>query len=240
MRTHRRSGIFWISLLMIFYCAMTRADELPDDGQLWGSVTATGSFGVMNRDWRRLQFWLEGHGRFGQDMTTVSQGLLRPGLGYALSEKLSLWGGYAFIVTDQPFAAREFDEHRLWQQVLWTDTTPVGTVTLRSRFEQRFAVTGADAALRFRQLVKWSWPIPFAGGFSLVAANEVFVNVSNADWGPRQGLDQNRAFAGLGYAFDQHVKAEIGYMNQYIDRPIDPDRMSHILGINLLLNLPAD
>lgn len=200
-------------------------------------MTANGSLGVVDPRLKKLRYWLEGVGRFGNDISDLSQGMIRPGLGYSLSDKTSIWLGYAYVFTDAPFAKRGFDEHRIWQQFLWTQPTKqVGTLTSRSRLEQRFAETGDDVAFRFRQLFKISWPIPFNPSFSLVASDEVFVNISNADWGPRQGLDQNRAFVGAGYNFDKHIKTEIGYMNQYIDRPVNPDRMDHILSVNLLLN----
>jgi hypothetical protein len=216
------------------------ADDLADDGQVWGNVTATGSLDGLGVGWHGWRYWLEGQGRFGNDMSNLSQGLIRPAVGYTLSDHASVWGGYAYIYTDTPFASRAFDEHRLWQQFLWTQATDFGSFTSRSRFEQRFASTGDDAALRFRQLFKLSWPIPVAKDFSLVTSEEIFVNLSNADWGPHGGLDQNRAFAGIGYTFDKHIKAEVGYMNQFINRPTSPDRMTHILALNLIINYPSN
>ena len=42
---------------------------------------------------------------------------------------------------------------------------------------------------------------------------------------------------GLGYNLTKEIKSEVGYMNQYINRPLTPiDRNDHILSINLYLN----
>jgi hypothetical protein len=207
-----------------------------EDFQTWGNITATGGLGFIDPQLQRFRYWLEGQGRFGDDTSVFSQGMVRPGLGYALSSRASIWLGYAWIPTGEPFTQKPFDEHRIWQQFLWTDRWSVGAFTSRSRLEQRFADSGDDVGWRFRQLFKLSWPIPMAPKFSLVGADEVFININKADWGPDHGLDQNRAFAGIGYNFDEHVKTEIGYMNQYIHKTNAPDRMDHILSVNLLLN----
>jgi hypothetical protein len=223
------------SALMLF-TSSTQA-ELVDDSQLWSNITLNTGLGVVDPRLKNFRFWLDGQGRFGNNFSDLSQGQIRPGLGYSLSDKTTVWLGYVYTFTSSPFAKRDFDEHRIWQQFLWTQPTKQwGTLTSRTRLEQRFAETGNDVAWRVRQMFKISWPIPFNPSFSLVASDEVFVNLSNADWGPNQGLDQNRAFVGAGYNFDKHIKTEIGYMNQFIDRPVSPDRMDHILSVNLLLN----
>ena len=64
-----------------------------EDFQTWGNVTATGSLGVINPDLQKMKYWLEGQGRFGNDTSQFSQGMLRAGLGYAVAEKVSVWLG---------------------------------------------------------------------------------------------------------------------------------------------------
>ena len=83
--------------------------------------------------------------------------MVRPGLGYALNENVSLWLGYAYIPTMAPFTNDDFSENRIWQQFLWSDKTSLGTYSLRTRFEERF-VGQPDVAYRFRQLAKLSYP----------------------------------------------------------------------------------
>jgi len=96
--------------------------------------------------------------------------------------------------------------------------------------------TGEDVGWRFRQLLKLSTPLPFAADFSLVLTDEYFANINRTDWNADDGFDQNRVFAGLGYNYDKNTRTEIGYMNQYIRKAAAPDRMSHILSVNLYLN----
>jgi len=210
--------------------------KTAEDFQTWGNITATGSLRVFSPELKNFKYWLEGQGRFGEDTSRFSQGMLRTGLGYALDGNTSLWLGYAFIPTEEPFTTMPFDEHRIWQQLLWNKIFSFGTITSRSRFEQRFAQTGDDVGWRFRQLLKISSPLPFAPDFSLVATDEYFANLNRTDWGADDGFDQNRLFTGIGYNFNKNVKTEIGYMNQYIRKNQAPDRISHILSVNLYLN----
>lgn len=208
---------------------------MTEDSQVWSSILVTGTLKPVGENWR---FWLEGIGRFGNDMSTLSQGMIRPAIGYALNEHGSFWLGYAHVVTDTPFAGTSFDEDRVWQQFLWTQPLGAGTAQSRSRLEQRFADKGSDTGWRLRQLFKLAWPISRVRPLSLVASDEVFVNFDDSDWGPRTGFDQNRAFAGFGYAIGNTLQIEVGYLNQFIAQSTGPDRMTHALAISLMTSIP--
>ena len=222
-------------ILSIPQVPAAHAEDLLEDSQVWGAITSTGTLKPLGDKWR---FWLEGQGRFGNDMSTLSQGILRPGVGYALNEHASIWLGYAHVFTDTPFTRTSFDEDRVWQQFLWTQALGAGTFTTRARLEQRFFDNVSDTGWRYRHLFKVSYPIKGIPNVSAVAFDEVFVNLDDVAGGPQAGLDQNRAFARMGYAFSKVVKTEIGYLNQYIDRPTNPNRMTHALAINLFLSFP--
>ena len=214
------------------------ANDLTDF-QVWGNITATGNFGFANPDnpfLKKLKWWTEGQGRFGDNASHFSQALVRPGLGYQLNNTTSLWAGYAWAPTESPFAKVPFSEQRVWQQVLWRDKFSFGIVQARSRLEERMAPQlGSDVGMRYRQLLKLSVPLSFAPGFSYIVQDEVFVALNTADWIPRRGLDNNRFFTGIGYAFTKEITGEIGYMNHYIVRR-GANLMDHILSINLLAN----
>ena len=58
-------------------------------------------------------------------------------------------------------------------------------------------------------------------------------------WPPhyeRDGLDQNRAFIGLGAKLAPGASTEVGYLNQYVNRRGRPDALNHIASITLLLS----
>ena len=208
--------------------------SLREDFQTWTNITANGSFGLLDPRLSKFRFWLEGQGRFGNDSTTLSQGILRPGLGYSLTDRASVWLGYAFIPTMEPFTRNDLNENRIWQQLLWTPQTPFGPITSRTRFEQRFT-RAPDVSYRFRQMVRYAYPLDFAPGFMLVGWDEIFLNL-NSTGTFTAGFDQNRVFVGVGYNIDEHVRTELGYMNQYIYRDTTEDFMTHALSANLFLN----
>ncbi|MBE7526269.1 DUF2490 domain-containing protein [Betaproteobacteria bacterium PRO4] len=229
------------------------AGRTVEDFQVWGNITAQGNFGFINPDnpdLKKFRWWMEGQGRFGNDASQFTQAIVRPGLGYAITDKIVIWAGYAWTPTAEPLVLKPrhpFDEHRIWQQVTWADDFSFGKLSLRSRFEQRFfdhdaPVSGSnDVAYRFRQLVKLAIPVTMIDpNLSFIVQNEVFValnTVSNPGFISR-GFDQNRAFIGLGYKAHQNATVEMGYMNQFIDRRHNPrpDQMMHNLVVNLFLN----
>ncbi len=226
----------FLAVCLCLYASLSVAASPPlhEDFQTWTNITANGSFGLIDPKLQKLRFWLEGQGRFGYDSTTLSQGILRPGLGYSFADNASVWLGYAFIPTMEPFTRNAFNENRIWQQILWTPQTPLGPLTSRTRFEQRFTLN-PDVSYRFRQLFRLAYPLSFAPGFMLVGWEELFLNL-NSTGGIVAGFDQNRAFAGVGYQFDEHIRTEVGYMNQYIYRDTTDDFVNHVLSISLLLN----
>ncbi len=108
---------------------------------------------------------------------------------------------------------------------MWSGSTPFGNFTFRPRLEQRWQAHGSDTSSRFRQFLKFSWPISSLPGTDFVVRDEVFVNLCyDTDWGPRLqshlGFDQNRGFVWFGYRFRPEIRTEVGYMNQHA-YPVD-------------------
>ena len=79
---------------------------------------------------------------------------------------------------------------------------------------------------------------PFTKEWSGIASEEIFFNLNSVNWGPTQGFDQNRVFVGAGYKFNDIVKTEFGYMNQYVNRNLKADFIDHQLSLNLFVNVP--
>jgi len=209
-----------------------------NDNQTWGNVTAVGSLSSLNSALKNFKYWAEFQGRFGDNTSRFSQAIIRPGIGYVINPTTSVWLGYALVHTAEPFSKATFNERRIWQQLSLNDKFSFGTASSRTRLEERLVPSlGDDTSLRLRQMFKIWVPLTAAPAYSLVASDEYFLNLNNSDWGPRRGFDQNRAFIGMGYDFDKEIKAEIGYMNQYINRPrTSINRNDHILSINFYLN----
>lgn len=222
---------------LLLYCPVIAAKDI-NDFHTWGTATAVGSLESFYPALMNFKYWAEFQGRFGDDTSRLSQAIIRPGIGYALNNTTSVWMGYALVHTAEPFSKTTFNERRFWQQLLWSDNFTFGSVSSRSRLEERLAPRlGDDTAMRFRQMFKISVPLTAAPAYRVVASDEYFLNLNNNDWGPRRGFNQNRAFIGLGHNFNKGINYEIGYMNQYIHRNLAPiNQNNHILSINFYFN----
>jgi len=223
--------------LLCMGLAMTldlQAETEPNNG-LWMMKASQGVLGSKDSPYR---WWLDAHLRYSDDANDFEQSIFRPGLGYALPNNHTLWAGYGWIA-NSPEMGDTFHEHRFWQQHSWK--TKVGSFGLasRSRLEQRFREGSQDdAGWRFRQFIKLTRPILDDGPFYWSLWDEVFLNLNDTDWGAESGLDRNRIFAGIGWQPKSmpYLKAEVGYLNQLIDRPTGINRMDHLLSLNVFLN----
>ncbi len=160
--------------------------------------------------------------------------LIRPAVFYKLTERASVWLGYANVRTRR-VSSGDIEENTLWQQFTYTAKLSKVSLQSRTRLEQRDLETGDDLGHRIRQLVRVTRPLMSDPKLSLIAWNELFVNFNDTDWGARSGFDQNRLFLGMGYSFSPKFRMEAGYLNQYIDTA-SVDRRNNVLAITFSAN----
>jgi hypothetical protein len=217
------------------------AKAATEDNGAWIGVFANGKLPPSLNDptgsWR---LWLDAQLRLGDDAGTFAQGVVRVGVGYALSEAWSLWAGYAYIRTEPPYATTATNEQRIWEQAIWNGAIGPTKLSSRTRLEQRFFSGGPDTGWRLREFVKLVQPLGAESAWSLVVSDEIFVNLNNANFGSKHsaaaGLDRNRFFVGPGINLNQTVRIEFGYMNQYTFRNNGPDKNDQILAANVFFN----
>jgi hypothetical protein len=151
--------------------------------------------------------------------------LLRTGLDYYLARGPRLTLGYAFVET-YPYGdfavANAFPEHRIWQQLLTTQTLGKIKLAHRYRIEQRMIGNAATGAFengrfehRFRYMAKAT--INFTEGDHPVFGavyDEIFINAGKEV--AYNLFDQNRLYAALGYTFSPAWKLEVGYLYQLV------------------------
>jgi hypothetical protein len=161
------------------------ADERPSEHayQTWLAAFAHGSLRG------RLWLWTDAHLRLYEDFAPAAA-IVRPGLGWQAHPTLYLTGGYGWTPSWQrPDGGLDFtDEHRTWQQVLWTPSDPVTGrgAMIRVRLEQRFRpADGAATGLRLRAMWRGQVPISKAHGLLFVVWNELFVGLNAPAWGQR-------------------------------------------------------
>ncbi|GAB4205703.1 MAG: DUF2490 domain-containing protein [Sandaracinaceae bacterium] len=155
--------------------------------------------------------------------------LVRPGLSWRVHPAFFLTVGYAWTPSwrqrpePRSWGSLDFtDEHRVWEQALLVsqdDASGIGG-QVRVRLEQRLRTSGGgDVGLRLRVFLRGQVPLVPDRSVLFVLWDELFVPLSDADWGQRAGFDQNRLFVGLAWqAVPGALRLELGAMSQWIVR----------------------
>lgn len=224
--------LFLIALTLVLLTGMpAHAEDTEEDGRHWFNINATGAMPLENWRW-----YAELQPRWRDEGKHFDQALLRPAVSYALSKQASVWLGYAYVLTD-PAGKSSFEEHRFWQQLLYNFTPIYGTnIQSRTRYEQRLIEDSNDTGYKLRQLFRFTMPSSLSPQLQWVFYDEYFVNLNSTDYGAVRGFDQNRAFLGVNWALNPQTKLEVGYLNQYVNRPRVDDVENHVLSTTLMLN----
>lgn len=211
------------------------AGDVDQDSVAWAAWVAQGDLSFIDPDWTRGRFLFDAQLRWREDISTHEMSLLRPGVGYALSDRWTAHLGYAWIQTYPDSGIRL--EHRPWEQLQWRDALGAWTGISRSRLEHRFFEGEDDVGNRFRQMFRGTCPLVGPPSPYLALSDELFFDLDDTSWGQRTGMRQNRAFAGIGWFLDEkrQIAIEVGYLNQWLDRP-GSDRMNHVLAVTLFTN----
>jgi hypothetical protein len=152
--------------------------------------------------------------------------LVRPGITYYINSKNNATVGYLLATTKTEMIGSSpinTEEHRIWEQYIFTHKLKSSFVTHRGRLEQRFIeqLNGDEIfAQRFRYFVRLLQPLQgkvdvFSKGPFVALQNEVFLNIQNKDLLNNSVFDQNRLYIAGGYRFSKKVDLEVGYLNQY-------------------------
>ena len=238
VRRHGGRILLLVSFLCMTFLLCNRANaQAVHDFGAWFSINTQGKLKAHDPE-SRLRWWFDGHLRYLDDSDGFNQSIFRPGIGYQLTPNTNVWVGYAWINELPASGNPVFDENRIWQQVLWSKKVGQRKLFSRSRLEQRFVETGSDTGWRFRQFVKADRPLYEGSPVSLVAWDEVFIDLNETDFGQQGSFSQNRAFLGLGRKFSgpSSPKLEVGYLNQFLRQRSAGDRFNHILSVNWFLS----
>jgi hypothetical protein len=205
--------------------AGTASAQTVTDARVWTSLTVQGR--PAAGPWR---WTMETILRTREGVSDIDTLVLRPAVGYAIGARTTISAGYAHSAAFLA-AGGVSNEHRIFQQLLW-QRSGAWTIGLRTRFEQRFLEGNSGTSLRARQQIRISRPLASASRWTVVGWDEVSVHL-NTTARFTQGVDQNRAFAGLGRTLSRQARIEVGYLNQFVVGG-DPNRVNHVLfcGVN--------
>lgn len=204
-----------MSMALLSTVSCPAAAEVATTWGSWAQIVAEGDLHLVDPRLDKLRLWLEGQGRWNEDWRHFYQGVVRVALGYSLSDRATLWVGYNFVPTQlqgKPYFATQ----EVWPGFRYILPTEYGTFMFRTMLDVNF-IRGDDARFRPRQLFRFLRPFEFERRLSFVVWDEVFVRINSTEWGGPAGFDQNRAFIGIGWSFTPEVRAELGYMNQFVE-----------------------
>ena len=230
-----------MKLLLSFFSVIFMAFPLSgsateNDPGAWIVFSTTDAFQTDGQD-SRWHYWFDAQARYFDLGSGANQWLARPGIGYAISDNVNGWVGYARFRARNS-AGDVADENRYWQQIDWTaGRWNDGRISMRVRLEQRSISVGDDVGLVLRYRAKYVRPIGQNGSTSLIVAIEPFVDLRDTDWGGDSGLGQNRVLIGFGRRLSDQLSIEAGYMNQYIWRDNAENRVNHLGVLNFKVKL---
>jgi len=218
-----------VIILLITCIGVARgADEDPG---IWLILSATGQFDSP-AEASRWHWWFDGQARYFDRENDVDQYLLRPAVGYKLTEQTSAWLGVASIVTMDELGNRR-EERRLWQGLSWSRELGNGKkLALRTRIAERRRDTGDGTAVWLRQRVALTIPVPNRDNIAWAIALEPFIDFRDTEWGANTGLSQFRSSVGARFRLRDRLSLESGYMNQYFPRDDQRDVSNHLVYLN--------
>lgn len=166
-------------------------------------------------------------------ITNWQQSLSRIGIDYKLSPNVMVTGGYGFIVTfpygDQPIKHKAH-EHRIWEQMIITQSSGRFFFNHRFRLEQRYLEnrldngdgTSSKDGYTYRNRARYRFLVNFPLNKSSMEKGTVFLSAYDEvflQFGPNFGinyLDQNRLYGSVGYMFSSNANFQIGYLNHFV------------------------
>ena len=211
--------------VFVFYIseAKTQIKTVTPSEQIWTGYFNQSRFSKRWGMWVDLQ--LRTKDEFVQDL---SQGLLRAGLTYYITNDVKATAGYAFINHFPADGHQDVSqpEHRPWQQLQWHNryakTRTMQWIRLEERFRRNIlndSTLGKGNAFNFRARYNLLFQVPLTNkqvlnkAFSFIANDEIHINFGKKVL--YNYFDQNRFFLGFAYHVNPHDNIQFGYSNVF-------------------------
>ncbi len=198
-------------------------------------------------------YHLEAQFLIDDEMRFLVQNLFRVGVLYYPSKQAQVAVGYAHSATFSAKYEDYFEENRIWQhfQHMYKWAGQKNYFINRVRLEERFidqlglenavvkvVKTNYDTRLRYlnRNLFRLVRFTDNQNEFYAVIQDEFFMNFKNNE-SNSHFFDQNRFIVGLGINYNNIIRFETGYMNQYLNPPKGNDVVYHLISFRISHNL---
>lgn len=229
-------------------CTSGVSQKTFQNQQVWFSYT--GQYKV-SKNWG---YHIEAQFRLDNQLQQNLQDAFRIGGIYFLSPNENLIGGYALVNVFNKSLDKFFRENRFWEQYQinkkWSNNK--NTFTNRFRLEQRWVQhlatdIGESNTMnyqnRFRYLNRNLFHIMNlrSTGEEIygIVQDEVFLTLGDNKINSKV-IDQNRFLIGLGLNYNNNIRLELGYVNQFVTASAGNNVMNHVVSISLLQNLDLE
>ncbi len=176
--------------------------------------------------------------------STDLQLYIQPSLIYKFKKQLNFSFSYTYQ-RNNPFRTIFVNEHRLWQQAMFTKNLKLGKLTNRIRFEERFienkVIGNYPLSTRLRYQIGFTMPLKKNGKetnlYYLNTSNEFYFSLS----GQKNALfSENWAYFGLGVNLSAKSKFEMGYLFQTLVRNPEKDlRFLNLIQVTWITNFSS-
>lgn len=223
-------------LVMLLLClpVLGFSKSVVEDTQIWVPINTNVKLGEY---WRGF---LEIQPRFNHGGDHLNNIIARPAIGYALDKHSTVWMGYGLQANATTSDDHDYlIENRIWQGYSYKSTyKDVFIWEVRNRLEERFLPNNSDVSVRWRTRFRGEYLIPTFSAWSIITSEEIFFNLNNnKDLALSTGVNQNRAYIGVGYRFSPTIQVETGYLNQYNwSHSSKADQSNNVWMTNLNLN----
>jgi hypothetical protein len=225
-----------VMLIALTASADSHAGSATADFQSWVPIN------INVKLTEQLRGFLEFQPRVGNDSSHLTSMMIRPAIGWAVSPQASVWAGYLMSADSVSLTSDNYlIENRAWQGFTWKDTANDKQFIweVRNRLEERFLPRNSDPSFRWRTRVRIEQLISNFSPWSIIASEEIFVNLNDNENNVhlRTGAQQNRAYLGIGYRFAPEFQIETGYLYQHVwRRSPSGDQNNSVWMTNLNIN----
>lgn len=220
-----------VTVILLFLIVNAWSQNTQHYQKLWSSAIITGPLSVSDPNFR---FYLEPRLRFMGDKYVFEEASIYAGLGYQINP-MSLYLGDAIVTQLNPDGKYQH-ENRVFEQL---DLAVINTVYYKllnkTRLEERKNSADIQWAVRLREKLTLRVPFKNQNKYSLVIADEIFLNLNHPKWVSSSFFAENRGFIGIGNQLSQSTTLDIGYMNQL--KIQNPNQVNNILNISLTTNV---
>lgn len=220
-------------LLVLLLLMLTfSVNASKEDYQIWLPVNTNVR---ITEHWRGF---LELQPRLSDDSTKMGVGIIRPAIGYSIDKNWTIWAGYLAQAESKTGEWEDYHiENRAFQGLTYNKKYDNIVVDVRNRFEERMFSKNSDLGLRWRTRIRGEYLIDNCP-FSVIASDEIFINLSDNDNNSiKSGMDQNRAYLGVGYRFNPMLQLETGYLQNHVWGNVNKDdKNNNVWMSNINLN----